>query len=150
MPGCDIHVRTASTADIAAIQLIRNSVKENRLSNPATVTDKDVEIYITQRGKGWVAEVNKTIVAFAIADLLNNNIWALFVDPRFEKMGIGKKLHQVMVAWYFSKQKFPLWLSTAPCTRAAGFYLKLGWVEVGTYGKGEIKFELTFEDWIHQ
>ncbi len=27
------------------------------------------------------------------------------------------------------------------------FYRKAGWTEVGIYGKGEIKFEMTYDDW---
>jgi GNAT superfamily N-acetyltransferase len=43
------------------------------------------------------------LVGFAIADLVDNNIWALFIHPGFEKLGIGKKLHDEMVNWYFSQ-----------------------------------------------
>lgn len=144
----EIYIRTALKSDIPSMQVVRNSVKENKLSNPALVTDKDVENYILNRGKGWVCEINSNIVGFAIADLVGKNIWALFVEPRVEKMGIGRRLHQVMVNWYFNKQKETLWLSTSPGTRAAEFYPKLGWKQVGTYGKGELKFELTYEGWL--
>ena len=34
-----------------------------------------------------------------------------------------------------------------PNTRAEIFYRKSGWTEVGIHGKGEIKFEMTYEDW---
>jgi len=48
----------AKTTDIAAMQIVRHTVKENILSDPALVTDKDCEEFITQRGKGWVCEVD--------------------------------------------------------------------------------------------
>lgn len=78
-------IREAKINDIKQIQIIRNSVKENTLSNPNIVTDKDCEEFITLRGKGWVCEIDNKIVGFAIADLKENNIWALFIDPLFEK-----------------------------------------------------------------
>ena len=79
--------REAAIRDIAQIQFVRNAVKENRLSDPALVPDKDVAAYITNRGKGWVCEVDKRIVGFSIVDLVENNVWALFVHPDFEALG---------------------------------------------------------------
>ena len=58
-----------------------------------------------ERGKGWVCEIENNIVGFAIVDLKENNIWALFVQPEFENMGIGKKLHTAMLNWYFNQAK---------------------------------------------
>lgn len=140
-------IREATIDDIRQIQVVRNAVKENTLSDPNLVTDKDCEEFIIGRGKGWVSENNGRIVGFAIADLKDNNIWALFLHPEFEKQGIGRQLHDTMLNWYFSQTKYKVWLGTAPSTRAEQFYRKRGWTAVGTHGKGEIKFEMTFEDW---
>ena len=142
-----MKIRFAEVKDIGQIQVVRNLVKENRLSDPALVPDSDVKDYITRRGKGWVCEIGERIIGFAIADLIENNIWALFVHPDFEKMGAGKKLHDVMMNWYFANADEPVWLGTAPNTRAEKFYRKAGWKEIGVHGKGEIKFEMTKEDW---
>lgn len=139
--------REATIEDIPQIQIVRNSVKENQLSNPALVTDKDCEMYITIRGKGWVCEADNTIVGFSIADLEENNIWALFVHPGYEAKGIGKKLHELMLDWYFNQTQKTVWLGTAPGTRAEEFYKRNGWKVVGTHGKGETKFEMSFLDW---
>jgi GNAT superfamily N-acetyltransferase len=141
--------REATIEDIPQIQIIRNSVLENQLSDPALVTDKDCEEYITVRGKGWVCEAGDTIVGFSIADLKENNIWALFVHPNYENKGVGKKLHELMLNWYFSETKETVWLSTAPGTRAEEFYKRNGWKIVGTHGKGETKFEMRFSEWIN-
>jgi GNAT superfamily N-acetyltransferase len=138
--------REATLADIKQIQEVRNSVKENMLSNPELVTDEDCVVFLTQRGKGWVCEVNDEIVGFAIADLQEHNIWALFLRPQSEGTGIGKQLHQLMMDWYFSQTREPAWLGTAPDTRAAKFYALQGWKEIGMHGK-EIKFEMTFDEW---
>ena len=139
--------REATIRDIAQIQFVRNAVKENMLSDPALVPDKDVEEYITKRGKGWVCEVDEKIVGFSIVDLVDKNVWALFVHPDFEAMGVGKKLHQVMMDWYFIQTKEKIWLGTEPKSRAETFYRMQGWKEVGIHGKGEIKFEMDFFTW---
>ena len=143
-----VKIRVAEIEDIPQIQAVRNLVKENRLSDPNLVPDNDVKDYITRRGKGWVCEINNEIVGFAIADLIDNNIWALFIHPGFEKMGIGKRLHDEMMNWYFSQTDKTVWLGTAPKTRAEMFYRKAGWKETGIHGKGEIKFEMTQQEWI--
>jgi GNAT superfamily N-acetyltransferase len=139
--------RESQLTDIMQIQIVRNSVKENTLSDPALVTDKDCEDYITRRGKGWVCEVDDHIVGFAIVDLVDHNVWALFIQPGFEGMGIGRKLHDDMLNWYFNQTNSPIWLGTSPNTRAEKFYRVAGWNEVGIHGKGEIKFEMTADDW---
>lgn len=135
--------REAIIADIKQIQIVRNAVKENIISNPALVTDADVEDYITKRGKGWVSIIDDVVVGFSIADLIDHNIWALFVHPDAEAKGIGKQLHDRMMNWYFSQTNETVWLSTTPGTRAEAFYRKQGWIEVGVYGKGEVKFEMS-------
>jgi len=139
--------REAKIEDIKQIQIVRNSVKENALSNPNLVTDRDCEEFLFERGKGWVCEIDQQIVGFAIADLKENNIWALFLDPKFEKLGIGRKLHDMMLDWYFSKTEKTVWLGTAFDTRAESFYRKAGWKDVGMNGTKEIKFEMTHLDW---
>ena len=141
--------REAQISDIPQIQAVRHSVKENVLSNPALVTDMDCEDYMINRGNAWVCEVDDLIVAFAYADLKQNNIWALFVQPQFAEMGIGKNLHNIMLDWYFSKTKETVWLSTAPGTRAEKFYSMQGWKKTGLHGK-ETRFEMTSEMWENQ
>ena len=125
---------------------VRISVKENMLSNPALISHDDYENFLTQRGKGWVCRINEMIVGFTIVDLVKHNVWALFVRPGFEGQGIGRKLHDIMVDWYFHQSASTLWLSTAPGTRAALFYERAGWTQTGNHGK-EIKFEMTWNDW---
>lgn len=139
--------RQAETADIPGIQIVRNNVKENMLSNPGLVTDKDCEDYLNRRGKGWVCESMGVIVGFSIVDLIDHNVWALFVQPGFDKKGIGKKLHDLMLNWYFERSEHQLWLSTAPGTRAEEFYRRAGWQEAGMHGKAELRFEMTAANW---
>ena len=142
-----MNYREANISDIEQILVVRNSVTENRLSNPELVTNKDCEVYLTERGKGWVCEIHHRIVGFAIVDLTANNVWALFVHPEYEKQGIGKQLHKMMLDWYFEQSNETIWLGTSPNTRAAMFYTKSGWQENGKHGNDEIKFEMSLEQW---
>ena len=144
-----MNFREALKADIPQIQIVRNSVKENVLSDPSLVSDKDCEEFITVRGKGWVCEINNMIVGFSIADLADHNVWALFVDPAYEGKGIGRELHRLMLDWYFSQTFHTLWLGTEPGSRAERFYRKAGWRHVGMHGKKELKFEMNYDDWLH-
>ncbi|KAI9447047.1 GCN5-like N-acetyltransferase [Russula earlei] len=142
--------RQADINDIPQIQVVRNAVTENRLSDPGLVTDNDCKVFLMIRGKGWVCEVNNQVVGFAIADLEDNNIWALFVLPAFEGKGIGSRLHDIMLDWYFKQGKEHVWLGTAPGTKAEAFYRKHGWQETGTHGSKEIKFEMNLQYWLQQ
>ena len=67
--------REAKIEDIKQIQIVRNAVTENTLSDPKLVTDEDCKAFLTVRGKGWVCEMDSDIVGFSIVDLQNNNIW---------------------------------------------------------------------------
>ena len=69
------------------------------------------------------------IVGFSIADLKDNNVWALFLRLEF------KQLHDMMLEWYFTQTMNNVWLGTSPNTRAEAFYRKAGWTEIGTTRK---------------
>ena len=139
--------REATTEDIEELMGIRISVKENALSDPSLITANDYKEYLIHRGKGWVCENNGVVVAFAIVDMIDNNVWALFVQPGFEKKGLGKELHKIMLDWYFSKTGNSIWLSTSVDTRAENFYRKAGWKQNGLQPNGEIRFEMSLQDW---
>lgn len=141
--------RDAKIEDIKQMKLVRNSVKENKLSNPDLIKDEDYKEFLTKKGKGWVCEIKNQIVAFAVVDLVDNNVWALFVAPRYADQGIGKQLHNMMLNWYFQQTKTPIWLGTEPNTRAEEFYRLANWAEIGKHGKNEIKFEMTYDQWMN-
>jgi len=72
----------------------------------------------------------------------------LFLKAQFEKKDIGKLLYKTMLDWYFKQTKEKVWLGTAFNTRAEQFYRKAGWTEIGLYSTKEIKFEMTYSDWM--
>jgi len=144
----NMNFREANLDDIDELLEIRFSVSENVLNNRALVTEEITADFLTKRGKGWVCEIENQIVGFAIIDVLENSIWALFVRPGFEGRGIGKKLQEIMLDWFFNQSDQTLWLGTAPGTRAEKFYTASGWRDVGRTQYGEIRFEITHDEWI--
>ena len=137
-------IREAQLVDIALMSVVRLAVKENILSNPTLVTYDDYVDHLSRRGKGWVAEVANHLVGFVIVDLLGCNVWALFVDPAYEGQGIGRALHDTMLAWYFQQTTESLELGTGRGTRAAAFYRKAGWRDIGLKENGEVRFEMRY------
>jgi len=134
-------LRIARATDIPAIQRVRASVKENRLVS-TVVTDEDVRTAIEETGRGWVVEADAEVVAFAIGNARNGNIWALFVHREHEGRGYGRRLHDTMVSWLWTKGLQRLWLTTEAGTRAQRFYESAGWQLTGTTADGELRYEL--------
>jgi GNAT superfamily N-acetyltransferase len=141
-----MKLREAQIEDISSMHRIRMAVKENVLTNPLAVQEADYIPFITENGKGWVVEIDHKIVGFSIVDLEEAEVWALFVDPISEGLGIGGQLHDTMIQWYFGQGKTELILGTEPGTRAEGFYLHRGWVAMGQKSNGEIVFKMHRKD----
>jgi GNAT superfamily N-acetyltransferase len=137
-----MYIREAKIADIPAMHRIRMAVKENVLTNPLAVQEADYVPYLSHPNKGWVCEIADQIVGFSIVDTEEREVWALFVNPLFEGRGIGARLHDEMVTWYFSQDKTELILGTEQGTRAEGFYLHKGWDAIGQKFNGEIIFKM--------
>jgi GNAT superfamily N-acetyltransferase len=140
-------LRVARRDDVAAIQCVRASVRENKLVS-RVISDAEVIEHLESLGRGWVVEVEGQVVAFAIGRVHDGNIWALFVDPAFEKRGFGRRLHDEMLAWMFAQGVASLWLTTEPGTRAEGFYRAAGWRDCGLVDRGsERRFEREAAGW---
>ncbi len=144
------ELRQATRADGAGLWRVRYAVRENTLT-PGRIGDDELFDQIERTGRGWVVVdsdrvVNDPsddgIVAFAIGNASDGNIWALFVDPAAQGRGHGARLHDVMVEWLFAQGLERLWLGTGNETRARRFYEKHGWREAGPYGEHETRYEL--------
>jgi putative methionine-R-sulfoxide reductase with GAF domain/GNAT superfamily N-acetyltransferase len=133
-------LRQAVSSDVADIQRVRHAVRENRLVS-TSISDRQVVEAIEKTGRGWVIERDGEVVAFAVGNVENGNIWALFVHPDHERRGYGRQLHDTMVEWLFSRGLERLWLTTEPGTRAQRFYETAGWQCVGSAAGGELRFE---------
>ena len=134
-------VRQAVREDIPAMHRLRLAVLENRRASP-DVTEAAYLPAIEGTGRGWVIDVDGEVVAFAIGNKQTGNIWALFVDPKCEGCGHGRRLLEVMMSWLFSVGVARAWLSTEPNTRAQNFYEAAGWTYKGKLSNGEASYEL--------
>jgi len=129
---------------------VRDSVTENlvtieRLASFG-ITIPSVIASFTTDSKGWVGEIDGEIVAFSIANRDTSSIFALFVRPGYEGRGLGTRLLELAVEWLWSTGATSIWLTTAPRTRADGFYRRRGWTDTGMTPSGEVRFELYAPD----
>lgn len=97
-----MKIRVATDSDIPEMGRVRMSVRENRIASLSSLRPGDTERMLNGDGCGWVCEVAGRIVAFAIADLSGANVYALFVEPGHEGQGIGRRLHDTMMDWFFA------------------------------------------------
>jgi GNAT superfamily N-acetyltransferase len=137
-PSPATKLREAIPADIPAIQRVRGSVLENRLTS-RIIADTEVQEAITKRGRGWVVEEDGVVVAFSIGFFDSGQVWALFVDPDHAGRGHGGRLHDVMLDALRTAGCTRLWLTTGSTTRAREFYRRRGWQEFAERGDGEVE-----------
>jgi hypothetical protein len=100
-----------------------------------------LKIILPVGGKGWVCEINNRIAGFANCVGYRSQCLGPVIERGSEKKGIGLKLHDKMMDWYFTQLPNR---SGSALPRGQGpkhFTRKAGWREAGTHGKGEIKFE---------
>lgn len=135
-------LRQAHARDIPGMHRVRLAVKENRLIS-SVISEADYLPAIKDTGRGWVVEVDGQVIGFAVGTRTTGNIWALFVDPAYERNGYGRQLHDVMIEWLRDQGLAMLWLTTASGTRAERFYEKAGWKRAGVSATGEVRFERT-------
>jgi len=134
-------IRTASLADVAAMHAVRLAVRENRLSDRRRVTAASYRRYVAA-GTSWVAATaNHDLLGFAALDRGKASVWALFVHPDHEGIGVGRALHDTMLGWARRHGIGALSLVTASGTRAERFYLGAGWSKRDATGPAETRFE---------
>lgn len=132
-------IRQAEEADIPALMTIRAAVRENILSDPSKVTIEDYRWFI-KHAPLWLWEDNGIIKGFSAGDPRDSTIWAQFVDPSYERRGIGRALLAHTCEAMRAAGHGRLALSTEAGTRAEGFYRTAGWRKTGISADGEILF----------
>lgn len=120
---------------------IRDTVRENRLVT-ITIDEPAYVQAITADGRAWVAAEDGAVVGFACGRHVQRDIWALFLDQRFEGRGIGGALMDVVETWMFAQGVERIELTTEPGTRAERLYRKRGWTCEGLTASGELHFTL--------
>jgi GNAT superfamily N-acetyltransferase len=134
-------IRAALPADIPRLAEIRVAVRENRLSDPGSITPADYGSYFA-RGHLWVAEECGAVLGFAALDAGAASVWALFVDPEAEGRGIGRLLLERLVAEARALNLPALCLSTEEGSRAERVYRAAGWTEAGRDPDGTLRMGL--------
>lgn len=126
MTGGPVY-RRATVTDIPAMARIRLAVTENRLRDPSRVTLAMYEDFLEKDGRGWIALIDGATVAFSYANCTDGSIWALFVDPAHEGMGLARPLLALATDWLFAIGFDEVTLETGAGTRADRFYARQGW-----------------------
>ena len=131
-------IRAATQADIPALTRIRLGVRENSF-NPARVSPADV-VWFVENAPIWVWEEDGDIRGFSAGDPRDGSLWALFVEPAWEGRGIGTALLAQACASLAAAGHRTVTLDTEPGTRAAAFYRRRGWVDLGLDAAGQCRF----------
>jgi GNAT superfamily N-acetyltransferase len=120
---------------------IRISVKENRLTDPGIISEASYFPYIEKRSC-WVAIYDGKIGGFAALDFKDRTVWALFVAPDMEGLGLGRSLHEQLIRAARNHGLKSICLATETGSRAARFYEAAGWKCIGdARGSGERTYE---------
>ncbi|MDR5820359.1 GNAT family N-acetyltransferase [Caballeronia sp. LZ043] len=106
------------------------------------ITPVTIAAMLTGEGRGWVAEDAAKVVAFGMANAADATIYALFVRPEYEGIGVGRLLMNAAEQWLFSRGCGEIWLRTDrnPAVRANGFYQRLGWKNGGVREDGQNQY----------
>jgi GNAT superfamily N-acetyltransferase len=141
-----MKIRIATPADIAAMFDVRTSVRENHMSleelAAIDVTPDTLASMLSGDGRGWVADAQGEVVAFAMADAADATVFAMFVRSTSEGQGLGRQLMAAAEQWLFSRGCEEIWLVTDSnrAVRANGFYRYLGWQDAGIQEDGQVRF----------
>ena len=140
------HIRVATQDDVESLFTLRTSVVQNHLSVEQMadlgITPQVPAESIRQAPCVWMAEVNGQPAAFSMIDLAAGEVFAMFVSPAYENLGLGRQLMAVAEAALFEHHE-TLFLITdgRDEIRANGFYQRLGWTVVGSVEGDDVRYE---------
>ncbi|NWA39764.1 GNAT family N-acetyltransferase [Pseudomonas reactans] len=139
-----INIRTAQLADIDGIFDVRTSVTENHLSREEMrqmgITESAVAEMIENNHCAWVATENDKIIGFSMILPDEGCLFAAFVLPEYEGRGVGRRLVSLAEQELFKHHEIA-WLETDKNSRAAKFYMQLGWGNKKAINDTDIKLE---------
>ena len=102
------------------------------------ITPEAIALAVSSAPCAWVATIDEDVVGFAMVDLDDACLFALFVLPEHEGRGIGTRLTQTCERALFERHP-AAWLETAKRSRAARLYRHLGWGSEVEIGEGDIR-----------
>ena len=139
-------IRVATPDDIDTLFAIRTSVVQNHLSREQMtalgITPQVLADSIREAPWVWIAEVEGRPVAFSMVDRAAGEVFAMFVQPGYEGLGLGRRLMAVAEAALFEQHE-RLFLITDGHDeiRANGFYQRLGWSMVARVEGDDVRYE---------
>jgi len=134
-------LRSATRADLPRIHQVRHGTVENRLGNPALVTDDEVAWYMDE-AIFLVSEDESEVQGFICVNHQTGYVWALFVIDEAQGRGHGTGLLNAAMTRLREAGHRQAFLSTGKGTKAEGFYKGRGWHPTGTNMRGEVVFRL--------
>jgi len=139
-------IRAATQDDVDTLFNIRTRVVQNHLSVEQMaqlgITPQVLADGIREAPCAWVAEVDGQPVAFSMVDLATGEVFAMFVLPTHENLGLGRRLMAVAETALFERHA-TLFLVTdgRDEIRANGFYQRLGWTVTGSVEGDDVRYE---------
>jgi GNAT superfamily N-acetyltransferase len=121
--------------DIPSLFVVRIATRENAYTMDGLerlgITEASVTDMIKTTHRGWLCEVDKQVIGFAIGNRKNGEMWVIAVLPEYEGKGVGKELLIRVEDWLWSEGWNEIWLTTGidPSLRAYRFYRSQGWID---------------------
>lgn len=128
--------RPATRDDLPRVAEIRRDVRENRLADSSKVTQAEVLWYL-DHAIFLVSEDEAAIRGFVCANPQTGFVWALFVDDAMQGRHHGSTLLNAALDRLRAVGHRQVHLTTGAGTRAHGFYLRHGFVDMGVAFGGE-------------
>lgn len=104
------------------------------------ITESAVANMIEQNQCAWVATLNDNVIGFSMILPDEGCLFAAFVLPEYEGRGIGRSLVELAEQELF-KHHETAWLETDKNSRAARFYMQLGWGKKKNINGTDIRLE---------
>ncbi len=117
-------IRFAEAGDIPALMTVRASVTENRLRS-LVIAPTDYAPYVVD-GRCWVWAEHEKIAGFSAIEADGASLWALFVLPEAEGVGVGRALLDAAIAAAQARGAESIALTTEAGSRAEAFYRRYG------------------------
>lgn len=138
------QIRPALSTDVPSMFRVRTSVRENVLTpeelSELGITPEFIVAAIERSPCAWVATIDTQVVGFSMVDLDTACLFAAFVLPDYEGLGIGTGLINACESELF-KSHAVAWLETAQASRAAKLYRHLGWGNETQVGDGDLRMK---------